>query len=106
MKNNKQEIIEGEALSNDTLMRENAFLKQEAKRLHKIINALKGELLNQKTSNKDRIIKQLQRENAQLRRENKRLFDLSKGNVRRAVREACSKIRFKKSNAKTIKVAA
>lgn len=107
MNKNKQETIKGTALSSDTLMRENEFLKKEVKRLHKELSALKGELLKQKKSNKDHIIKQLQCENAQLRRENKRLFDLSKGNVRRAVRQAFSKIRFKKTDTQTLnKVAA
>lgn len=101
MNNKKQEFIEGAALSNDTLIRENAFLKQEVKRLHKELSILKGELLKQKVSNKDRIIKQLQRENAKLRRENRKLFNLAKDKVRRAVREACSKIRIKKTGTKT-----
>lgn len=95
MNNKKQEFIEGAALSNDTLIRENAFLKQEVKRLHKELSILKGELLKQKVSNKDQIIKQLQRENAKLRRENRNLFNMSKGTVRKVVRQTCAKVKIK-----------
>ena len=93
--NNKQENIEGVALSNDTLIRENAFLKQEVKRLHKELSILKGELLKQKVSNKDHIIKQLQRENAKLRREKRTLFNMSKSTIRKVVRQTCTKVKIK-----------
>ncbi len=95
MNNKKQEFIEGAALSNDTLIRENAFLKQEVKRLHKELSILKGELLKQKVSNKDQIIKQLQRENAKPRRENRTFFNMSKGTVRKVVRQTSAKVRIK-----------
>lgn len=95
MNNKKQEFIESAALSNDTLIRENTFLKQEVKRLHKELSILKGELLKQKVSNKDQIIKQLQRENAKLRRENRNLFNMSKGTVRKVVRQTCAKVKIK-----------
>jgi hypothetical protein len=95
MNNKKQEFIEDTALSNDTLIRENAFFKQEVKRLHKELSILKGELLKQKASNKDRIIKQLQRENAKLRRKNRNLFNMSKGTVRKVVRQTCAKVKIK-----------
>lgn len=97
MNNNKQKFIEDRALSNDTLMRENTFLKQEVKRLHKELSTLKGELLRQKVSNKDQVIKQLQRENAKLRRENRTLFNMTKGTVRKVVRQTCAKVKIMKT---------
>ena len=95
MNNNEQNFIEGIALSNGTLMRENTFLKQEVKCLYTELSTLKGELLKQKMSNKDRVIKQLQRENAKLRRENRNLFNMTKVTVRKVVRQACAKVKIK-----------
>ena len=98
MKNNRQNIASNGLESN--IEKENAFLKQELNRLHKELSTLKGELLKQKASNKERIIKQLQRENAKLRRENRKLFNMTKGKVRKVVRQTCAKVRIKNTTVK------